>query len=389
MTTVLMVAHGTDGDVAPVIRIGAELQRRGHRVALLTHARYSRRTRAAGIRFVAVDTVAADADSQADGVADLNSIGERTDLAAVRDYYERHGFGAQLRFECRALRRLHRPGETVLVGLSLSCLSVLTAAELLGAPAVCLAASPHHLAVLDRAAAEYAEIFGTGVDLVRAEFGLPGIADWVSWLGSAGTRIGTWPAWFDAAGARAPDGVHLTGFVLGDEDGPAAGPLPEAVTGDAVLVAGSTGALSSARFYRSAVSAAVATGRPVIVATRSPELLPDPLPSGVRWFPHLPFREVVPQVAAVIHHGGIGVSARALVSGTPQLILPSGFDRPDNARRLAAVSLAHWLPQSSWEPDAVLRQLDAVLARGRVTLPQPLSQPIDAVSATADVVDAL
>lgn len=381
-----MVAHGTDGDVLPVIRIGRELSKRGHRVALLSHARYSRHARGGGMRFVAVDTVAADQASQTDPRADLNNLGERRDLRGVREYYELHGFFAQLRFECRALRRLYAEGDTVLIGLALSSLSVLTAGEWLSAPVACLSASPFHLSVLDRAAAEYAEIFGEGLDAVREEMGLAAIGDWPAWLGRARTGVGTWPHWFDACGESAGSGVRLTGFVLADEDPVKSEPSPETVGGDAVLIAGSSGQLTSSAFYRAAIAATVRLGRPAVVVSRSRDLLPDRLPPGVRWFPRLAFRDVIPRVAAVVHHGGIGTAVRALVSGTPQLLLASGFDRPDNARRLTACGLAEWLPESDWHADQAAAKLYTVLRRGRVELP-PGAGPVDAVQAAADVIE--
>jgi len=36
----------------------------------------------------------------------------------------------------------------------------------------------------------------------------------------------------------------------------------------------------------------------------------------------------------VVHHGGIGTTARALAAGTPQLVLPLAWDQPDNAARV-------------------------------------------------------
>ena len=386
MTTFLIVAHGTDGDVLPVIRIGRELRRRGHGVALLSHARYSRRARQAGIRFVAVDTVAGDETGQADDGADINGLGQRRDLDRVRGYYERHGFFAQFRFECRALSRLHREGETVLVGLSLSSLSLLTAAEGLRAPAVCVAASPFHLAVIPHAAAEYQQIFGPGIEPARRELGLPTVPDWSTWLLSADLQVGTWPGWFDAAGEPAPPGARIVGFVLADEDDD--DPMPADLEPDAVLITGSSGRLTSADFYSTAVAAAVKVGRPALVVTRDRDLVPDPLPPNVRWLPRLPFRDAMPKMAVVVHHGGIGTMARALAAGTPQLVLADGFDRPDNARRLTAVSLAEWLPAARLDADDAADHLSTVLARGRPSLP-PGAEPVDSVSAAADALESV
>ena len=40
------------------------------------------------------------------------------------------------------------------------------------------------------------------------------------------------------------------------------------------------------------------------------------------------------QCKAVVHHGGIGTSARCLRAGVPQLIAPWGVDQWDNSMRL-------------------------------------------------------
>ncbi len=110
-------------------------------------------------------------------------------------------------------------------------------------------------------------------------------------------------------------------------------------------------------FYASALKAVGGLpGRAVV--TPYPELLPTPLPEGVRWFDRLPFDQVVPKVRAVVHHGGIGTLTRALMAGTPQLVLADGADRPDNAARLAKLGLAKWLPPGKWpEAGEHLREL--------------------------------
>jgi UDP:flavonoid glycosyltransferase YjiC (YdhE family) len=48
----------------------------------------------------------------------------------------------------------------------------------------------------------------------------------------------------------------------------------------------------------------------------------------------IPFREIFPRCAAIVHHGGIGTTAEALAAGKPQLILPLGFDQLDNGVRV-------------------------------------------------------
>lgn len=61
--------------------------------------------------------------------------------------------------------------------------------------------------------------------------------------------------------------------------------------------------------------------------------LPDPLPPSVIWQAHVPFSSLLPRVAAVVHHGGIGTTAEAFRAGTPQLIVPFAYDQFDNGLR--------------------------------------------------------
>ena len=51
------------------------------------------------------------------------------------------------------------------------------------------------------------------------------------------------------------------------------------------------------------------------------------------------FLGLFPLCAAVVHHGGIGTVAKALTTGTPQLILPIAFDQFDNAARVMGLGV--------------------------------------------------
>jgi rhamnosyltransferase subunit B len=44
--------------------------------------------------------------------------------------------------------------------------------------------------------------------------------------------------------------------------------------------------------------------------------------------------------AAFVYHGGIGTSAQAMASATPQLVTPFSHDQPDNAARMEALGIA-------------------------------------------------
>ncbi|GAB2931296.1 glycosyltransferase [Micromonospora polyrhachis] len=396
---VLMVIHGTDGDVLPFVRIGRALRARGHDVTLLSHEYYRSVVAAAGIGFVPIDTISeyeyhlADAADQADA----------TEIGAFREHYHRTGLLTQLRFECQELLRRHRPGRTVLVGAPLSAHSALIAAEATGAPLVCLAQTPFQLAALPRVAWLYGEVLADRIDDARAEVGLGPVTDWSAWMRSADRYVGLWPPWFDQAGPSAPAGTELTGFVLADADADTGADtgsysgrpdvlppdIAELLAGPVapLLVTGGTGRLLHRDFYRVAVEAIRIVDRPGLLVVRHRDLVPEPLPSGVCWFPRLPFRTVAPRVAAMVHHGGIGTLGRALVSGVPQVILASGLDRPDNAQRAARCPATGWLPEERWTPDEVARMIRTVLAARASTAPSARPSP-GGVERVADVVES-
>lgn len=362
--TMLLVTHGSDGDVLPFVRLGQALRQRGHAVTLLTHAPYRQRALAAGLDFVPIDTpeqferFSADTARLPDGQGTLDWL----------EFYRRNKLFEQLAAEYRALADRVRPGRSVLVGRHTSALSVLLGRELLGVPAAWVAVAPIQLMAAGVARHLHQHVLATGIDRVRRDLGLGPVTDWTAWFSSADLQLGLWPRWFDQAGTPSAPGVRLTGFPLPD-DRPE--PLPpgaaECLVGPSrpVLVTGGTGRMLNPGFYQAAMAGCRLAGRPVLLVVPHEELVPRPLPPDVVWFPRLPFRTVMPEVAAVVHHGGIGTLTRALVSGTPQVILADGADRPDNAARLAREGLARWLPRAAWTPENVAALLDEALAAGR------------------------
>jgi rhamnosyltransferase subunit B len=58
---------------------------------------------------------------------------------------------------------------------------------------------------------------------------------------------------------------------------------------------------------------------------------------------HARFEDVFPRCRAVVHHGGIGTTAKCIASGVPQLIIPRSHDQPDNADRIVRLGLGKTL----------------------------------------------
>jgi rhamnosyltransferase subunit B len=50
------------------------------------------------------------------------------------------------------------------------------------------------------------------------------------------------------------------------------------------------------------------------------------------WWDAVTYSALFPHVAAVVHQGGMGTTAQVLRAGKPMLVVPHGFDQPDNAQ---------------------------------------------------------
>ncbi|MEO3859045.1 nucleotide disphospho-sugar-binding domain-containing protein [Acrocarpospora sp. B8E8] len=366
MARVIMSTHGSHGDVLPFVALGRVLRGRGHEVEILTHAPFAPIVEQAGMTFTAIDTTEEYDRNLADTPPLLAS-----GLDRWRAYYERNNLFNQLKFEADHLIERYIPGKTVFVGRHTTSISALFAGEALDAPTAWVAVTPIQYMSERGIAHMYARTMNDHLDGIRADLGLPPVGDWTAWFASAHLDVALWPEWFDRAGTPAPRRVRLTGAPLGDETDMPEMPAEatELLNQDAVLVTGGTGRMLHRRFYEVAVEACRLVGRPALLVVRHRDLVPEKLPEGMRWFPRLPFPEVMPGVGAVLHHGGIGTLIRAATAGTPQVVLAHGFDRSENGARLAAAKLGSWLPESRWTAEETASLLAAALAQPRPAVP--------------------
>jgi rhamnosyltransferase subunit B len=157
----------------------------------------------------------------------------------------------------------------------------------------------------------------------------------------------------------------LTGFPLFDERGltePPADVLDFLDRDDppVVFTAGSAMRQGHA-FFAEAAKTCQLLGRRGLLVTRYPEQLSNLLPEGVRHCEYIPFSQLLPRAAALVHHGGIGTTAQALAAGIPQLIMPMSHDQPDNAARVERLGVGRSLRPKAFRAAAVGARLDSLL----------------------------
>ncbi|MBV9308987.1 MAG: glycosyltransferase [Acidobacteriaceae bacterium] len=91
------------------------------------------------------------------------------------------------------------------------------------------------------------------------------------------------------------------------------------------------------------------------------EQLPSPLPSSIFVTDYLPYSEIMPKAAVIVHQGGIGTTAQGLRAGRPALVVPWSHDQPDNAERLRKIGVGRTISRKRYRAQLVVEELKHLL----------------------------
>jgi len=360
-----MTPVGSLGDVNPFLAVGRELASRGHEVFVLTAEPHGERVRRAGLGFVAIGT----REDYERSLYHPDLWHPRRGVRVVMD-----GIVRSLDAVLAALSEVHRPGRTVLVGHTLAYATRIFE-ELHDVPAATVHLAP--VAVrslydppvlpprlrigwmprwLQRGFWWGADRFAVnpwvlpGLNACRVRLGLPEVREvFGSWLHSPRSVLCLFPDWFGAPQPDWPPQARTIGFPLYDEGDAGLAPEIERFLGEGdpplVCTAGSAHHRAD-RFFAECADVCRRLGRRGILVAPNESDVPRPLDPGILHATYAPYPRLFPRAAAVVHHGGIGTSARALAAGVPQLVATWSFDQPDNAARLERLGVARALPAS-------------------------------------------
>lgn len=179
--------------------------------------------------------------------------------------------------------------------------------------------------------------------------------------------LGLYSPHFAPPAADMPQGAELTGFPLVED--PVSVPDPELEDFMAcepiVFTLGSIVSENPGTFYEDSVAAVQSLGLKALMLTKNPELVSAP--AGVLVRGYVPHCKVFPKARIVVHHGGIGTTARALISGKPQLVVPHFGDQPDNAARLEKLGVARKLSSGAYTPESAAAALSNIISSESMT----------------------
>lgn len=109
--------------------------------------------------------------------------------------------------------------------------------------------------------------------------------------------------------------------------------------------------------------------------------------------PYVPYSRVFPKASVVIHQGGSGTTGEALRAGRPMLVVPYGWDQPDNARRIERLGAGLHLPRTRYTVEAATAAVGRLLDDPRFSvINAELASHIqreDAIGSACDAIHAL
>lgn len=373
-----MTPVGTDGDVYPYVGLGIALAERGHRITLIANEHFKPLARQHRFDFAATGSLSAYQDALNNPHMLTNPVRGALPLRRL--------FCHEIPMQYRAIAEHLEPSKTIVLASGFAS-GARIAREMHTIPTAIIALQPMVLPTVAKLphvpnwfpnlgkrfgwwiAALIGEIImGRDVRKLRVELGLPPMrrvsSDW--WLGPD-MVIGLFPSWFAKLQLQWSVPVKLTGFV--NYDGPSnsterslAGAEDFLREGEPPIVfTPGTGIRHGTQFFETAIDACAQLHRRGLLMTPCHELIPHALPDGIRHVPFAPFQALLPRAAAIVHHGGIGTTARALSAGIPQIVMPRIFDQHDNGMRLKQLGVGDIVLPRAFCGSVVAERLNKLL----------------------------
>jgi UDP:flavonoid glycosyltransferase YjiC (YdhE family) len=343
---VLIVTWGSGGNLPPLLAAGGLLAARDHRVCVLASAATRRPALDAGFDVLDYGR-APDPDME---TAFEQQAAELMATAA----------GPEIALDvCDVLAEL-RPRLMVV-----DCMlpAGIAAGESTGTPTASLVHFPYGLARTEMLRGSGAWTTDRAqLNTTRRRLGLqPATDDLAAWE-SAELLLVTVPKWFDLATNYPANVVHAgpLGVTRGSHETRTDDGRPR------ILLSFSTTVMRGQVALIQRVCDALAGQAVDAVLTLGPAVSAEAIdaPSNIEAVPYADHEQLLPQTDAVITHGGLGTTLRALAHGKPLLLLPLGRDQEFNAGRVAGLGAGVSM-RAECSPDEIADALLELLAQAR------------------------
>ncbi len=196
----------------------------------------------------------------------------------------------------------------------------------------------------------------------RREMGLPPQKDFYEEAVNGAKGIAAlFPDWFAPPQIDWPRNLRQFGFPVAFNPQPLPEDLQEFLTAGPPPILWTHGSANFdiGHFQSRALQACEELGQRCLLISLNPPKVN--LPARAFHVSHVRFEDLFPHCAAIVHHGGIGTTAKAIASGIPQLIVPRSHDQPDNANRIVRLGLGKTLGYRDLDRPILLSTLRTLL----------------------------
>lgn len=376
---VLVASIGSLGDLHPLLAMGLELQRRGHRVAVASIEFYRSKVEALGLEF---RPLRPNWDP-----TDRELIAQCEDMRTGAEVLVRKLVLPNLRNTCEDLLAAAADADVMVANELLFAAPLVS--EKLGIPWASAILSPgSFFSVYDPsllAAAPEAYWFrNAGPAVNRGILELARLSTHHWWnpvrelRRDLGLRVECEPIFRDKF---APDLVlalfsHMLaepqpdwpkqtvqpGFIFFDKHGQDSPEIAEFLASGEppiVFTLGSAAVHNPGNFYEASLTAAQQLGRrALLVGAKEQQGTVAP---GILAVPYARFSQIFSCASAVVHQGGSGTTGQAMRAGCPQLIVPYGWDQPDNGARVERTGAGLVLKRTEYRAETAAAALKSLL----------------------------
>jgi rhamnosyltransferase subunit B len=387
MARIVVTTFGSTGDLNPFIALGLVLRSRGHDVIFAVEANFQEQLSLLGfpVRLLTGDQEKALAPFRQQI---FNNEQPLTSLKLLMDHYILPTLPekvVELREICQQADLLisvapQFAASIVADLLHLPLVSVILTPSTL--PSASIAAQPlsiHLPASLQRLSNRFSwfvgglflrQIVDKPINNLRRTFHVPPRSNlmWTGNLSQRLTALAVSSAFLSRPGDW-PESLKMTGFCFWDRpvDWQFSETLKTFFRGDKPVVAVTAGSVAPEEralflsYYQTSIESILACGARALVINAPENIAFSEQRDEVLQLPFVPFSEVFPACAAVIHHGGIGTIAQCLRAGVPSLVVPGGVDQPFNAAQVVQRKAGRWIPRKHYTMRRAEHALKALL----------------------------
>jgi rhamnosyltransferase subunit B len=126
-----------------------------------------------------------------------------------------------------------------------------------------------------------------------------------------------------------------------------------------VFTQGSTAVHNAGNFYEVSLEAARRLGRRAVLL--GAKTVSEVHGTDVLVLPYAPYSQIFPHGAVNVHQGGSGTTGQALRAGRPMLVVPYGWDQPDNAARIERLGTGLHVSRNRYSVETAMSALQRLL----------------------------